>query len=234
MPNKYIMGLVGKGTTTVSGNDTKLQLWGLYHLVGSVVSVFIIGTDAGDYTVAADGSVTVEFYGTSPTATTNSGVTLANIIANAGSVGESDCEISVVSGGITQFLTIPVVIGLGFVSQGQVLRAATEADVKSPSGAALGKLRRAYQFGVLVRESVNVQFGTSLTPSPLGNMDYATFSTMPDERATPIGYGVTFSGVYWSQLNDSDGYDSMICWQQDRPWPTTICAVSTFLESAER
>lgn len=222
------MGLVGKGKTNVAGDDTELQIWGLYHLVGVTVSAFVNSTDCGDFTVAADGSITIPLWPT----TASQAMKLSNLIAANGSLGESDCPVSLTSASVVNYVTIQVVVGVGFVSQGQLLRAATEADIKSRTGGALGKKRRAQQFAVLVRESQLTQFGTSLTPPALGNMYYSNFSQTPDENVT-ITYGNTFTGVYWAPVEDTSGYDSQFCWQQARPWPITITAVNVFLQTGE-
>jgi len=232
MADKYIMGLVGKGKTTVAGASTILQIWGLYHLVGFTVSAFVNSADCGDYVVAADGSIDVPLWPT----VANNGMKLANLLAADGSLGESDCPVSLTSASVESFITIQVVVGVAYVAQGQLLRPATEADVKSEIGAALGKKRRAYEVGVLVRESRNFQLGTSLTPAGLGNMDY-TFLSEIEEGADAdydLTYSETFSGVHWATLRDSSSYDGMVCWQMDRPLPLTICAISTFLETGER
>jgi len=221
-----ISGLIGVGTTNVGGVDTKLQIWGLYHLVGLTVSAFIDGQDAGDYTVAADGSITINTPGT------GYNITPATLIASNGDYGESTTPLSVNAGAGAVATSVGIVIGQPFVSQGQRLRPATAADVGAQTGPALGMTRRTHQFAVLVQDGVIVKFGTSLTPTPNGNMDQATFKQA--DQTTDIAAGAMFSGVYWSPAEDSYSYESALCWQIDRPWPCTIVATSQFLHGMER
>lgn len=222
-----ISGLIGKGGGAVANVDKTLQIWGLSHLVGETVSVFLDGQDGGDYTVAADGSITMSIDSVSYT------VTAATLVASDGDYGESTTPILVHNGSATPVWTsVGVVVGQPFVSQGQRLRPATAADGASQQGPILGMTRRTDRFAVLVQDAIVMRFGTSLTPTPTGNMIQAIFVQADD--ITPILAGNMFSGVYWSDTYDGYGLDGGLCWQVDRPWPATVCAVSQFLTAMER
>jgi len=232
-------GLVGKGITTVSTNSTKIQFWGLWHLlIGNAtptVSVQMLGQDCGDFTVAGDGSVTVPFKGT--TFGGNDGVVaLADLFTYNDLYNDAEqvTPVSVVSGSATSYLHIPVVIGTPYVSQGQRLRAATAADVQTPSGPGLGKLRRTHQFAALVKDAVVVSFGTSLTPTPTGNMlTGLMFAGGADPNSGSLATAAGYSGVYRQTLTATDDFDDMFCWQVDRPWPFAIMAVTNFLHAQD-
>lgn len=221
-------GMIGKGGSAAAGVDQSLQIWGLYHLIGSTVSVFVLGLDLGDFTVATDGSVTISLV---TTVSQTAAWSAAQLIAADGDYGESSTPISVKNGGAAVQVSVPIVIGLPYISQGQRLRAITADDTKAQTGPALGVERRANQFSVLLQNTVQVRFGTSLTPSPTGAMLPAVFT---NDAGTPIAEGAAFSGVYWDTLTDDYGFDSMFCWQIERPYPCTIVSASSFIETEER
>lgn len=221
-------GLIAKGGGAVANVDQTMQIWGLAHLIGQTVSVYVLGLDLGDFTVATDGSVTISLV---VTGSQTAAWSAAQLIAADADYGESSTPISVKNGGAAVQASVPIVIGLPYVSQGQRLRAITTDDTKSQTGAALGVNRRANQFSVLLQNAVQVRFGTSLTPAPTGAMLPAKFT---DDAGTVLADGTAFSGVYWDTLTDDYGFDSMFCWQIERPYPCTIVSASSFIETEER
>jgi hypothetical protein len=233
-------GMVAEGTGALdgNGNDTVVQIWGLWHFnattnLGTTVSVQMLGQDCGDFTVASDGSVKVPLQGTTFAGSTGV-VKLTDIVTYSGVYDiQQSTPLHLTIANVSTFLNIPIVIGRAFVSQGQRLRAATAEDIRSPTGPALGKVRRTHQFAALVVDAVKVQFGTSLTPTPLGNMDYAVMQLQGDQGGT-LGVGQTYTGVYRGTVEAPGDFDDMFCWQVDRPWPFTITAVSSFLVSEDR
>src|SRR5487761_149484 len=124
-------GMIAKGTGSLDGsnNDTVVQIWGLWHFLiptlGTTVSVQMLGQDCGDFTVAADGSVSVPLYGT--TSGGNIGVVkLADILTYSGLYDiQQATPTQLTVANVATFLNIPIVIGRAFVAQGQRLRAAT-------------------------------------------------------------------------------------------------------------
>lgn len=221
-------GLIGKGSGAIANVDQNLQIWGLYHLIGSIVQVFLLGLDLGDFTVATDGSVTVSLVATAGQPNVWSA---AQLIAATADYGESSTVVSIKNGGAAVQTTVPIVIGVAYVAQGQRLRAITQDDTKGQQGAALGVERRGNMFAVLLQNTVEVRFGTVLTPAPYGSMLSATFT---DDAGTASAAGTAFSGVYWDTLTDDYTFDSMFCWQSDRPYPCTIVSTSAFIEIEER
>lgn len=222
-------GLIGKGGGAIANVDQNLQIWGLYHLIGSTVSVFVLGLDLGDFTVATDGSVTISLVDT--VSQTASWTAAELIAADLSTYGESSVPISVKNGGAAVQVTVPIVIGVPYVAQGQRLRAITQDDSKGQQGAALGGTRRTHMFSALLQNTLGVRFGTLLTPSPYGSMLAATFT---DDAGTALADGVAYSGVYWDTLTDDYTFDSMFCWQSDRPYPCTVVSTSSFVEIEER
>ncbi|MGH3512554.1 MAG: hypothetical protein ACRDRB_09770, partial [Pseudonocardiaceae bacterium] len=99
----------GTHTGHSAGTDNLIYVWGLYHLVGTTVSVFVDVWDCGDFTVAADGSVALPVFGT--TYNTVAGeIILATLIADdAATYGEQATPLTVHSAGTTYAITVPVV-----------------------------------------------------------------------------------------------------------------------------
>lgn len=206
----------------MSLDDTEITFYGLSHLVGKTVQASIGGLDCGDYTVADDGSITVPF-GSDADAL----FTPAYLYSLDGFTGEQAATVTYYYSASQVTVTVPVVIGQGYTSQAQVLRAATQEDIKSPSGAALGKKRRGHKFAALMENTGQaISFGTDFT-----HLRSANFLDTDDR--TPLTADNLFSGVFWKALDDGYSYDSMLCWEVTRPFPCTVVALSTFIETQE-
>lgn len=177
----------------------------------------------GDYTVDTDGSITVTF------GSDDDGVMTASYLASLdGYAGEQAATCSFYLNDVLTTVTVPVVIGQGYTSEGQTLRPATQNDLQSPSGAGLGKTRRAHWFAALLNNTHGVKFGTdfsnTLVTARLAGADGETLLTALQ----------LYSDVYVSTLNDDYSQDSMITWYIARPYPVTVCSISAFLHGAER
>ncbi len=224
-----IGGLIGKGGTNVAGVDTTRQIWNLYHLVGDTVSVCLGALDLGDFVVATDGSVTVSLI---VTGGQTAAWSAAQLIAMDGDYGECTTLIQVNAGSGATFANVPCVIGSAYVSQGQRYRLATVQDAKTTTGPALGMNRRTQMYSALVQNVVQITFGTSLTPTPLGNM--SAWDTKDPKTEVALAGGTAYSGVIFGTIGDGYTFDSELCWQITRPYPATICAVTSFLQVNER
>lgn len=244
-----IGGLVGKGGNTVSGNDTQIQFWGFWHFListmGTTVSVQMDGVDCGDFTVAADGSVTVPLLGTtlggvagvvSITQLIADDETVDTVSGDAVGAQENTVPIQLTASGATVFIDIPVVIGRAFVTQGQRLRPLQPPDTRTQTGPALAMTSRGHMFGVLVKDAVVASFGSSLTPTPTGDMISCVFggSTGSTDGSTPLPFAAGYDGVWWETWDCDYSFDTQFCWQVDRPWPFVLIATTGFLETADR
>ena len=203
-----------------------LQLWGFWYMAGQTVSAEICGLDCGDYTVASDGSITVPFG-----SDTEGLFTLAYLASCNGYVGEAATSVSVTLDrpgfpiGSNTF-TIPVVVGKAYTSQGQGLRPTTQADMKSQTGEGLGKLRRSETAHFLLSNTIGLSVGTDFSA-----LEAMVLPGSDGETALPATS--MFSGVARIVITDSYSYDSMICWQVNRPWPCTVCSISASLHSTD-
>ncbi len=222
-------GLIGKGGDAVASVDKSLTIWGLYHLVGVTVSVCLGALDLGDFVVDADGSVTVSLVVTTGQSAAWSA---AQLVAMAGDYGENTTLIQVNPGTGAVFVNVPCVIGQAYVSQGQRLRLATLQDAKTQTGPPLGMTRRTHMWSALLQNTALISFGTSLTPSPLGNM--YQWDTINPDTGVALGGGQAYSGVAFGVLEDGYSFDSQFCWQVNRPYPATVCAISSFVQTHER
>ncbi len=202
--------------------DAGIQLYGFWYLVDQTVAVQIAGLDCGNYVVSfTDGSIIVPF------GSDAGGLMTATYLAGLPTyVGEQAANISFVLDTITTTVTVPVVVGPVFTTQGQRLRAATAEDTKSPIGAATGKLRRTDIATVLLSNTVGVSVGTN----------FATLEAMVlpgTDGETAVPATSMFTGVARINLTDDYTYDSMFCWEVSRPWPCTVCATSSFTHTSE-
>lgn len=201
-------------------SDTQLTLYGLWHLAGQTVQASIGGLDCGDYVVAADGSITVPF------GSDDQGLMTPQYLASLdGYEGEQATPIKLYVDDTLQTITVPVVIGLGYTSDGQTLRPVNPNDLMLRTHG-LGKLRRAHYYSVLLHNAVEISFGTDFS-----SLDPALLTTTDGETANP--HTSLYSGVYRGTLTDQSGYDSMLAWRVDRPWPATVCATGTILVAGD-
>jgi len=203
--------------------DSSITFYGYWHLEGEDVAVSILGLDCGDFTVAADGSVTVPYQ-------SDAGglLTIAYLIANSSSVAavENNCTFTVYDGATFTQVTVPVVIGTTYTTDGQLLRPDTVADNKSPLGPGLGKTRRVHLYSALVQDAVAISFGTDFS-----HLEAAFFS---DDGETARAENSPFSGVIVGSLDDDYSFEGQLCWRVTRPYACTIMATSVWLDEAER
>lgn len=206
-----------------------LKFSGYYHLVYQSVQAFVGGLDCGDYTVDTTGSIIVPF------GSDSGGLMTPTYLASLSPYSGENAMVVNFDLGLGQGVlsyTVPVVIGAGYTSQGQTLRPATADDLKSPSGPALGKMRRAYQFSALLLNCITnkMSFGSDLS----GTLQSATFRTVYTDPSTDLSELSPFSGVYWSDVISNSDFDNAIAWQVTRPVPATVCALTSFIEGQER
>lgn len=206
--------------------DTQIVFYGFWHLTGSTVRVSILGLDMGTYVVSATGTVTM------PYASDAGGlVTPAYLVANSNALTgvEQNLTFNVTTASATVSVTVPAVIGLDYTTQGQVLRPDVASDIHSPLGPGLGKTRRGHEMAAFVQDAIAIKFGTDFTSATQIAARFTTNGSALRAEDSP------YTGVYWDLLNDGYGFDGMLSWQVNRPYPCTIVSVSTFLgEVAER
>jgi hypothetical protein len=125
---------------------------------------------------------------------------------------------------------ITCVGGMGYVSQGQILRPVTPDDTGAKAGPGAFKTRRSHLIGMLLRNTIGLEFGTdfgsTLQPAILkdGKTGNIGKQLQPDKP---------FSGMYRYPLKDDYGYDSMLAWQIKRPYPASVINVGAFLETQD-
>jgi hypothetical protein len=90
----------------------------------------------------------------------------------------------------------------------------------------LGKTRRTHMYSALLQRTQGIKFGTDF-----GSMRPAQFRS-----AGNIPYPLTslFSAVHQDSLQDDYSFDSMLCWEIDRPYPATVCTLGANLHTQDR
>ena len=204
---------------------------GLWHLNGKTATVFAGGLDGGDALVA-NGQMTVPLFDglenlfSLNALETASGQPSSNAPGHIGLT--TPMEVIAPTGAIIERLMIPAVVGCTYMSQGQCLRQVAPQSAGAANGPALGKTQRAHQFVALIANAITgtVKFGTSFD-----HLRTASFKTK-GQKAIPAN--VLYSGVHQGTIDDEYGFDSMICWQIDRPLPLTVAAFGGFLNTQDR
>lgn len=201
-------------------SDTEIIFYGLPHLAGEEVQAFVAGFDCGNYTVSSDGSVTVPF------GSDDEGQMTPDLLVSIGTyAGDQRATVRFMRDDFLETVTVPVVIGKAYTSDGQTLRPMLANDLGIQSNG-LGKVRRSHEFAVLLHYGVKLSFGTDFD-----EIDPIQLTTADGETTFP--QNVAYTGVYRGTLTDQYSYDSMLCWRVDRPVPAVVCAVSAYLVSED-
>lgn len=201
--------------------DTYFTLYGAYHLAFQKVSVTIGGLDCGDVVAGSDGSVVVSL------GQDTGGLLTAEYIASLdGYAGESAAQVTLDS----TVYTIPVVIGAAYTSQAQGLRPATADDLKSPSGGALGKMRRVHRIATLLQNCLS---GTLFWGTSFANLTVEPLRDASDAPGSELDGLTFFNGVNRYEITDDYSFDGAWAVQVNRPVPATVVQVSSHLEGAE-
>lgn len=222
-PNSWFLDdatFASGGYVTTESTKHGIRIYGLWHLEGQTVRVFMGGIKFGTYLVA-DGScfvpdedAAVTFNSTPPISTAYKSSSFVN------------SRVSVGSGGTTY--EIVILAGLEYNSDAQILRPGQAVEAGSQNGPPFAKIRRGHQFGALILNAVRgaISFGTKYT------------ALRPALFQSPGGTAYTsaqlYSGTYWSTLDDDYGFDTMLCWRATGPYPATICSLGGFLHTQDR
>jgi hypothetical protein len=130
---------------------------------------------------------------------------------------------TVASGAITLDTAAAVVhVGLGYQSQGQMLR----LEAGSATGTSLGKTRRIHRVGFLLHRSLGLKLGPSL--SDLTIIPFRS-SSAPMTRAPAL-----FSGIKSETVDFNYDFENYVSWQQDQPLPSTILAIMPQMKTEDR
>lgn len=205
---------------------------GLWHLNGKTVSVFCCGLDCGDFYVT-NGQIMVplgdgiENLFSLTFIEAQSGLPSSNAPGAIGLMTNIDV-VGPTSAQVVRRLSVPAIIGFTYTSQGQCVRRVNPQEAGAANGSALGKTQRAHQFSALLANAVTdtVSFGTNF-----GHMRKANFRTKGQKS---IPETQLFSGVHQDTLDDEYGFNSMICWEIDRPLPLTVAAFGGFVNTQDR
>jgi hypothetical protein len=123
----------------------------------------------------------------------------------------------------------PAVVGFSYEAQGQLLRDLDPGPGSSGAqlGPALGKKRRTATYAMLLSQTQVLQVGTDFT-----HLYPVPFGTVPGGTEIPLTQ--LFSGVVRDTLGDDSSFDGMLCWASTQPYPVTVVAAQTFIDTSDQ
>lgn len=193
-----------------------LYLYGLWHLNGKTVQVFAGGLDCGD---RGPGTTGFTDFVVSNGATF---IPYGDGVSGGSGVGLFTPEF------VASFASgIPVVVGLTYDSDGQLVRPVAQADTGARNGPGFAKTRRTQRYGIQVNSAKQLSIGTSFD-----KMRPVQFKKADGQTA--IGTLETFSGVHQDTLLDDYSFDGMICWRVSRPFPANMIAVGGNIQTQDQ
>lgn len=204
---------------------------GLAHMVNATVEVVVGGLDCGAFVVAAGGFVTVPLASIpTPAGFSSAGNYFQTLDVgpyDTTTYGDATTAVTMqVNGGGRATMYLPVYIGFLYPSIGQTMRPATQAQTKSQTGGATGKLRRVWSVAALLSKSQGVSFGTTAA-----NLQPASFQFANNSYFQNINL---FDGVLYMDIDTGDDFDGMTMWYCGGPYPCVLNSLTGFAEFKER
>lgn len=212
---------------------TDIYLTGLAYVpfnAANSVEVVICGLNMGQYIVDSNGGVTVPI-NSDPDGLGDGAYFKQFDVGPWDSVtwGDATTELTVsVNGWGEATIYVPVTIGYVYTAIGQVMRPATEAEMKVQSGPGFGMFHRIWAYGVDFLNSVGVSIGTNMA---LNNADPVPFKV---DNGVLLNHTAPFTGVVYSETEDNDSYENSVYWLSTGAYPCTVRAVTTFLSTEPR
>jgi len=115
-----------------------------------------------------------------------------------------------------------VQVGLGFVSDGKMLR----LNAGAADGTAIGKTQRTHRMGIMLHRSLGLKIGTSFS-----DLTQLTFRKSSDllSRAPAL-----FTGILSEELEADYDFENQFCFRQDQPLPCMILALMPQMHTQDR
>ena len=194
-----------------------VRFHGLWALNGETVSAFVAGLDCGSTFIVQDGYIEVPW-------DSAGGLFTKRYLTQLSGENRDFRDLAVpIDAGA---LSIPAVVGFGYVSRGQRLRPVGSEDTGLRRGPAIGTKRRVGSTGCLFHNAQGVYFGTDFS-----NMRPALFEFDGGRRYTPTEL---FSGVWYDTIEDRGSFDGMLAWEVRGPFPAKVLAIGSFLKVEDR
>lgn len=178
--------------------NTQVKLFGLYLLAGLTITVSVGGNDLGEWTVAADGTLTITL--------ATAGVTI-DTWEGAQPPATIDVPTPALRG----------VCGYVYNSDGQRLRPVDGGQNGPPTG----KTRRFERMAMQFYQAHEIKIGTDFTT-------LYPIKMTEGNRVSPLGLNELAEGVFRDSVQNDYTYDGQLCWRQTRPYPGVILGVSGF------
>ena len=234
-----------------------LTINGLWHLNGKTVQVFAGGLDLGDWgpvqtyqgtTTYAQG-VVVNYGGTIYVSQSNNNKNNTPSSSSTFWTANAYSDYTVSNGSITVpygdgiswgpgrglftaafAAALPltqIVVGFTYNSDGQLVRPIQPAETGARNGPAFGKLSRHHRYAFRLVNTVGLSVGTSFTK-------LIPFNTKLNGNGAPLAPLNMFTGISADAFIDDYAYDNALCWRVSRPWPATVTAAGTSLETQDQ
>lgn len=200
-----------------------ITITGLHYLPNINLTVVLAGLVCGsNYVPDQFGQIVVPM-GSDPDGLLSPGYLTQ--VSFPGAYGDAEVAIQITDDVGTWTVYVPLIIGIGYGSLGQLNRPFGPDEIKSPRGPGLGKRKRVNYLSALLTNTAGISFGTSLLdveaaqfPDDAGNVDYTAN---------------LFSGVYWDTLPDDYGYDAMLCWSVAPGYSAVINQIGGFIKTED-
>lgn len=208
----------GGAITYVSGDERGLIIGGLGEHRNKRVTAWIGGIDCGEFTVI-NSTITV------PYGSDEEGLLTYEYIHNLHTSGTDfgDLAVTIDSG----MLSIPMVIGYTYSSEGQLLPPVAPERAGAANGPAFAKRQRGHGYGILLKNSQGVEIGTDfehqIKPCLFRKKNQSAYAK-----------NELFSGVHEDTLSDNYSFQSKLCWRTNRPYPTNVLALGGFIHTQDR
>jgi len=204
---------VGLSAVEDGANMYFLGLW--YQ--PSTVSVYVAGIYFGDFPVF-NGAVTVP-YGSDPGGL-GTRAYLATQVVQSGTNGA--CFIQGLG-------TLPTLIGSKYISTVKLLRQDVQDEARTPTGMAVGELRRPYQASAHVAVGYNNEVMIGVDDQLAYPM---VFRQYPGGPANPNN--VRFHGIWQDTVNADESLDGQLVLNITGPYPFVLNNITPFAETEER
>lgn len=220
------------GTVSKAAGVTTMTLNGLAHLAGSTISVWAGGIDCGNFVVTTAGTVAVPVDVSAAALLQTNYLDSISSTTAYGTVGVAltlDATVHGLDNSIRtpKVLTVPIICGFTYTSQGQILRPDAMEQVRSPTGPGPAKPRRNHQYGMLLSGTQGISVGTDF----VSTLHAAQFR---NKRGDAYNLLQLFNGIYWDTIDDNYSFDGMIAWQISRPYPAALVWITGFMNTQDR
>lgn len=122
--------------------------------------------------------------------------------------------------------TAPVLIGLNYCSQGQLLRPDHGPDAGAANGPAFGKLRRVHNYTASLYRTRSISFGI--------DFDKLRLQPLRTPGGTAMAAPSLYTGIIDGGIESKYDFENQIAWEICRPYPATILAIGGYGATSDK